>query len=99
MENTSLTALAQFTHGKAYSYYGNVESRLFEKGALLQNVTIPVGLFWGVKDGVVPLGVGQATKQLLTRTRVTEVLFNESWHEPFVTETDKFRQAVVNFIR
>lgn len=97
--NSPNTALAQFTHGKAYGYYGAVESRTFEKGPLLQGVRVPVGLFWGVKDGVVPLEVGRATKPLLTNARVTEVNFTESWHEPFVTETDKFTRAVLDFIR
>lgn len=97
--NSPNTALAQFTHGKAYSYYGDVESRLYEKGDLLKNVRVPIALFWGVKDGVVPVGVGQATKPLLTNARVTEVDFAESWHEPFITETAKFNQSVLDFIR
>ena len=93
------TALAQFTHGKAYSYYGDVESRQFEKGPLLKKVRVPVGLFWGVKDGVVPVEVGRATRQVLTNAPVTTVDFSESWHEPFVTETDKFNRAVLAFVR
>ncbi len=93
------TALAQFTHGKAYHYYGAVESRTFEKGALLSTVRVPVGLFWGVKDGVVPLEVAQATRPLLTNTSVTEVNFENSWHEPFVTESDAFANAVLAFVR
>lgn len=96
--NSPNTTLAQFTHGKAYSYYGAVESRTFEKGPLLKNVRVPVALLWGVKDGVVPLEVGRATKLLLTNAHVTEVDFTDSWHEPFVTETDKFTYAVLDFI-
>ncbi len=97
--NSPNTALAQFTHGKAYGYYGAVDSRTFEKGPLLKNIRIPVALMWGVKDGVVPLEVGRSTKPLLTNARVTEVNFADSWHEPFVTETDKFTQTVLNFVR
>ncbi|MPR36845.1 alpha/beta fold hydrolase [Salmonirosea aquatica] len=97
--NSPNTALAQFTHGKAYSYYGNVESRRFEKGPFLKDIRIPVGLFWGVKDGVVPVEVGEATKKMLTNAPVTEVRFAESWHEPFITETDKFTRAVLDFVR
>lgn len=97
--NSPNTALAQFTHGKAYGYYGNVESRTYEKGPLLKNIRVPIALYWGVKDGVVPLEVGRATKLLLTSARVTEVDFAESWHEPFVTETGKFTQAVQHFVR
>ncbi|GAB3178065.1 alpha/beta fold hydrolase [Telluribacter humicola] len=97
--NSPNTALAQFTHSKAYSYYGNVESRQFEKGPLLRDIRIPVALFWGVKDGIVPVAVGEATKQVLTNAPVTEVRFSESWHEPFITETAKFTQAVLDFVR
>ncbi|GHB75561.1 alpha/beta fold hydrolase [Persicitalea jodogahamensis] len=97
--NSPNTALAQFTHGRAYSYYGNVESRRFEKGPLLKDIRIPVGLFWGVKDGVVPVEVGEATKKFLTNASVGEVYFSESWHEPFITETDKFNRAVLDFVR
>ncbi|CAG5010732.1 hypothetical protein DYBT9275_04802 [Dyadobacter sp. CECT 9275] len=97
--NSPNTALAQFTHAKAYTYYGNVESRRFEKGPLLKDIRIPVGLFWGVKDGVVPVEVGDATKTLLTNSSVTEVRFSESWHEPFITETEKFNRAVLDFVR
>lgn len=97
--NSPNTALAQFTHGQAYHYYGEVESRQFEKGPLLKTVRVPVALFWGVKDGVVPLEVGRATRPLLTNAPVTEVDFLESWHEPFVTETAKFNRAVLSFAR
>ena len=93
------TALAQFTHSKAYSYYGEVESRLFEKGDLLKNIRIPVSLFWGVKDGVVPVEVGRETKQLLTNTSVSTVEFSQSWHEPFITETQEFNNAVRSFVK
>ncbi|WP_025764203.1 alpha/beta fold hydrolase [Dyadobacter tibetensis] len=96
--NSPNTTLAQFSHAKAYGYYGNIESRQFEKGALLQKIQIPVGLFWGVKDGVVPLEVGEATSRLLTQALVSKVYFDSSWHEPFITETVKFNQAVIEFI-
>lgn len=97
--NSPNTALAQFTHGKAYSHYGNVESRRFEKGPLLKDIRISVGLFWGVKDGVVPVEVGDATKKVLTNASVTEVRFSESWHEPFITETENFNRAVLDFVQ
>lgn len=93
------TALAQFTHSKAYSYYGEVESRLFEKGALLKNIRIPVRLFWGIKDGIVPVEVGRETQQLLTNTSVSTVEFSQSWHEPFITETREFNNAVRGFVK
>ncbi|GAB3511305.1 alpha/beta hydrolase [Spirosoma knui] len=96
--NSPNTALAQFTQADAYRYYGDVESRTYEKGALLQNVRVPVGLFWGTKDGIVPYEVSQETKALLTNTKVTSVSFSESWHEPFITENRRFIDAVRTFV-
>ncbi len=96
--NSPNTALAQFTHSKAYGYYGDVESRKFEKGGLLENVRVPIGLFWGAKDGIVPLEVGEETQVLLKNTEVTRVTFAQSWHEPFITETSQFTQAVRSFV-
>lgn len=92
------TALAQFTHSKAYGYYGDIESRTFEKGNLLQNVRIPVGLFWGKKDGIVPFEIGLESKDFLKNTQVTQVTFEQSWHEPFITETAEFASAVRAFV-
>lgn len=60
---------------------------------------MPVGLFWGLKDGVVPVEVGRATRRLLPGPAITEVDFSESWHEPFITETDKFNRSVLEFVR
>jgi len=97
--NSHNTALAQFTHGKAYGYYGEVESRQFEKGPLLKTIRVPVGLFWGAKDGVVPLEIAGETKAELVNSPVTEVTFAESWHEPFVTETSRFNAAVRAFVK
>lgn len=92
------TALAQFTHSKAYSYYGEVESRTFEKGDLLKNVTVPVGLFWGAKDGIVPIAVGEQSRALLQNSHVTWTTFDESWHEPFITQPADFTAAVRKFV-
>lgn len=93
------TALAQFTHSKAYGYYGDIESRTFEKGDLLKNVTIPIGLFWGAKDGIVPVEIGQQSRALLTNSQVTWTTFEESWHEPFITQTAEFADAVRSFVK
>jgi len=84
------TALAQFTHSKAYGYYGDIESKTFEKGDLLKNVTVPIGLFWGAKDGIVPVEIGRQSRTLLTNSQVTWTTFEESWHEPFITQTADF---------
>ncbi|WP_128547639.1 alpha/beta fold hydrolase [Larkinella soli] len=96
---TPNTALGQFTHGKAYEQYGKVEMQKFEKSALLRNIRIPVALFWGVKDGVVPVGIAHETRDLLTATSASLVTFDASWHEPFVSETDRFIAEVLRFVR
>ncbi|MFC5409733.1 alpha/beta fold hydrolase [Larkinella bovis] len=96
---TPNTALGQFTHGKAYEEYGKTEIRTFEKSSQLRQIRIPVALFWGKKDGVVPLGVASETRTLLTATTSKLVTFENSWHEPFVTETDRFVEEVLDFVK
>lgn len=93
------TALAQFTHGKAYADYSKNQVIRYERGDLLKNVRIPVALFWGKKDGVVPIEVGYETQALLTNAPTTFVTFDNAWHEPFVSETDKFVQEVLEFVK
>lgn len=93
------TALAQFSHPKSYNDYGDHEIRTYEKGPLLKNIEIPVGLFWGKKDGVVPIEVGYETRDLLTKTTPTFVTFEQSYHEPFISETDRFVAEVLKFVK
>lgn len=93
------TALAQFSHPKAYTDYGDHEIRTYEKSALLKNIQIPVALFWGKKDGVVPVEIGYETRDLLTKTVPTLVTFEQSYHEPFISETDRFVTEVLKFVR
>ncbi|HCZ35543.1 MAG TPA: alpha/beta hydrolase [Cytophagales bacterium] len=89
---------AQFTHGKHYGNVTETDGLVFEKADDLQNITIPVALFWGEKDGVVPVALAYETRDLLTQTSVELVLFNGSWHEPFVTENKKFIEAMRVFM-
>lgn len=93
------TALAQFTHFKHYGEWSKNELLGFEKGPLLGGVRIPVGLFWGKKDGVVPLEISGETAALLTGTTARQVVFDDSWHEPFLTETERFVREVVRFVK
>ncbi|GAB3327997.1 alpha/beta hydrolase [Larkinella ripae] len=93
------TPLGQFSHPKAYTDYGNHEIRTYEKSALLKNIQIPVALFWGKKDGVVPIEIGHETRDLLTKTAPTLVTFEQSYHEPFISETDRFVAEVLKFVR
>ncbi|KAA6438916.1 hypothetical protein FEM33_15200 [Dyadobacter flavalbus] len=85
-------------HGKAYGYYGVIESRTFEKGNLLQNMQIPAGLFRGARDGIVSFETGLESKDLLKNTQTTQVTFEQSWHEPFITGTAEFVNAVRTFV-
>lgn len=92
-------AFAQFTHGKHHGTVTSTDGLQFEKGALLKDITVPVGLFWGVKDGVVPLAVGEEADALLTNTTREWVRFENSWHEPFVSETDRFVRETIAFMK
>jgi len=92
------TALAQFGHGKAYEEYTESEMFLFDKSSQLATITIPVAFLWGEKDGVVPIEIAYETEQLLTGTTVTWAIFGESWHEPFVSENEKFVDEALSFI-
>lgn len=95
---TPNTALAQFSHGKAYEEYSKKELLFFDKSQSLNTIKIPVALFWGTKDGVVPLEIAYETQALLINTSTEIVLFDESWHEPFVSQTNKFIQEVLKFV-
>lgn len=92
------TALAQFGHGKAYEEYTEKEMFLFDKSSELATITIPVAFLWGKKDGVVPIEIAYETEQLLTGTTVTWAIFGESWHEPFVSENERFVDEALRFI-
>lgn len=89
---------AVFTHGKHYGTVTNTDGLQFEKGDDLSGIQIPVGLFWGEKDGVVPVAVAEETNALLVRTTRDLVRFENSWHEPFVTENEKFIKATKAFL-
>lgn len=93
------TALAQFSHPKAYAEYGETTIRGYDRSAFLKNIQIPVALFWGKKDGVVPIEIGYETRDLLTKTAPTFVTFDQSYHEPFISETDRFVAEVLKFVR
>ncbi|MGA0555955.1 alpha/beta fold hydrolase [Larkinella sp. VNQ87] len=93
------TALAQFSHPKAYTEYGDYEIQRYEKSDQLKTVRIPVALFWGQKDGVVPIEIGYETRELLVNAPKSFVTFEESYHEPFISETDRFVAEVLKFVK
>lgn len=93
------TAMSQFAHGKAYKDYSEKVLFTFDKTDDLSKITLPVKFLWGKKDGVVPIEVGNETELLLTNTAVDWTVFENSWHEPFVSENDKFIEAALSFVR
>jgi pimeloyl-ACP methyl ester carboxylesterase len=93
------TALGQFSHSNAYQNFAKQQLLQFDRSALLPEIRIPVALFWGRKDGVVPVEIAYETQALLTNAPSKSlVLFEQSWHEPFVSETDKFVQEVLRVV-
>jgi pimeloyl-ACP methyl ester carboxylesterase len=93
------TTFAQFSHGKAYQEYTEKEVFTFDKTEELSKITLPVAFLWGKKDGVVPIEIGYETEELLINTTVEWTVFDDSWHEPFVSENDKFIKAALAFVR
>ncbi|WP_339812360.1 alpha/beta hydrolase [uncultured Imperialibacter sp.] len=93
------TAMSQFAHGKAYKDYSEKVLFTFDKTDELSKITLPVKFLWGKKDGVVPIEVGYETEALLTETTVDWTMFDDSWHEPFVSEKDKFIEAALSFVK
>lgn len=93
------TAMSQFAHGKAYNDYSEKVLFTFDKTEELSKITLPVKFLWGKKDGVVPIEVGNETEHLLTSTTVDWTVFENSWHEPFVSENDKFIEAALGFVK
>lgn len=89
---------SQMTNTAQYDDYYAREIFTFDRGALLTSVRLPVALFWGVKDGIMPLEVAYDTRERLTTT-VQLTLFENSWHSAFHTEKDKFSAALLEFVR
>lgn len=96
---TPNTALGQFSHGKGYENYYDFEMFNFDRTNKMDMITLPVAFLWGKRDGVVPIEIGYETEQLLVKTSVTWTVFEDAWHEPFVSETDKFVKAALDFVR
>lgn len=97
--NSPNLTFGQFANGKHFSSVTNTDGLTFERGPLLSNINIPVGLFWGKKDGVIPFAIAAETQALLENTTSEVVTFDESWHEPFISENAKFIQEVKGFLQ
>jgi pimeloyl-ACP methyl ester carboxylesterase len=98
MFNSPNLTFAQFANGKHFTNVVNTDGLTFEKGGQLSTVHVPVALLWGKKDGVVPIEIAYETQALLTGTTSQIVAFDNSWHEPFISETPRFIEEVKKFM-
>jgi pimeloyl-ACP methyl ester carboxylesterase len=85
---------SEMLNSGSYDNYYNEEIFRFDCKSKLAQVTIPVHIFWGVKDGIMPLSHAYRTAALLPGTP-EPVLFQNSWHSPFHTETERFVEELV----
>jgi pimeloyl-ACP methyl ester carboxylesterase len=88
---------SQMTNTAQYDAYHNREIFTFNRREALKNVRIPVALFWGAQDGIMPLPHAMETRELLS-VPTEVVVFEQSWHSPFHTENEKFSAALLRFI-
>lgn len=95
MPHSKFSSISNIGH---YDDYYAKEIFTFDCSDLLKNVRIPIGLFWGVKDGIIPIEVGYQTEELLTNAPTTFVRFEESWHSALSTETETFSEEVLKFV-
>lgn len=88
---------SQITNTSQYDGYYTREIFAFDRRDLLKNVRIPVALFWGAKDGIMPIAHAYQTRELLTVP--TEIIrFDNSWHTAFHTEREKFAAEILKFV-
>ncbi|MDX1943420.1 MAG: alpha/beta hydrolase [Saprospiraceae bacterium] len=88
---------SQIANTSQYDHYYAEEIFNFDRSELLKNVRIPVALFWGAKDGIIPIEIAYKTRDLLTAP-VTFVSFENSWHSAFHTENEKFSKEILSFV-
>lgn len=94
---TPHSKLSQMTNVGSYDDYYAREIFTFDRTDSLAGVHIPIGLFWGMKDGIIPPAVGRQTQELLGG-RAHWVEFADSWHAAFHTEGEKFTREMLNFL-
>lgn len=88
---------SQMTNTGQYDPYYAEEIFNFDRSAFLKNIKIPIALFWGAKDGIIPIEVAYKTQELLPAP-ATFVRFENSWHSAFHTENEKFIKELLQFI-
>lgn len=89
---------SQVNNTGQYDNYYTREIFRYDRRGLLKNITIPVALFWGAKDGIIPIELGYQTRQLFERP-VDFVRFENSWHSAFHTENEKFSKSLLDFVK
>lgn len=89
--------LSQATNTGRYDAYYAREIFTFDRTQLLAQVNIPVRIFWGTQDGIMPFAMATATQAQLGQPAEI-VRFEQSWHSAFHTETDKFTREMLRFM-
>lgn len=89
--------LSQAANTARYDAYYAREIFTFHRAHLLGQVNIPVRIFWGTKDGIMPFSIALATQAQLSQAAEI-VRFENSWHSAFHTETDKFTTEMLRFM-
>lgn len=66
----------------------------------LHKIQLPVLTLWGKYDDIIPPQLGGKAFETLGTSLVDKefVLFEESGHQPFINEADKFTNAVIAFV-
>jgi pimeloyl-ACP methyl ester carboxylesterase len=88
---------SQITNTQLYDNYYKQEIFNFNRRDQLKNVQVPVAIFWGAQDGIMPVEHAWETRDLLT-TSTEVVIFEKSWHTAFHTETEKFAEKLLEFV-
>ncbi len=88
---------SQMTNTAQYDDYYAREIFTFNRRDLLKNVRIPVALFWGAKDGIMPIAHAYETRELLS-VPTNIIRFDNSWHTAFHTEQEKFAMELLRFM-
>lgn len=94
---TPHSKFSQITNVARYDDYYSREIFTFNRRALLKDIHIPVALFWGAKDGIMPIAHAYETRELLS-TPTEIVRFEQSWHTAFYTEPDLFARELLRFV-
>lgn len=87
---------SQWANTSRYDRYYAEEIFTFDRSEQLGQIRIPIGLFWGLRDGIMPAALAQETLRRLPGP-VDYVEFPDSWHSAFHTETEAFTRAVLAF--